>query len=143
MTVYADTGFLISLYGGDANSAAATAMVQGQPVFILTPLGEAEFLNAVELRVFRKQWTSSEARLVSERFLQHVGAGVFQVEPFSSEIWKEALNLAGRHTASLGIRTLDLLHVATVKVLKADAFYTFDQRQRKLAKAVHLRVAPA
>lgn len=142
MIVYADTGFLVSLYGGDANSAAATAVVQGEPVFLLTPLVEAEFLNAVELRVFRKQWTRREARVVTEKFLQHVGAGVFQTEPFSPEVWKEALTLSRRHTAALGIRTLDLLHVAAVKVLKPDAFYTFDQRQGKLAKAERLRVAP-
>jgi predicted nucleic acid-binding protein len=142
LIVYGDTGFLVSLYGGDANSAAATAAVEGEPVFILTPLGEVEFLNAIELRVFRKQWTRSEARVVNEKFLQHVGSGVFQIEPFSAEIWQEALTFSRRHTAALGVRTLDLLHVAAVKVLKPDAFFTFDQRQRKLAKAERLRVAP-
>ena len=47
------------------------------------------------------------------------------------------------NTATLGIRTLDLLHVAAVKVFKPDAFYTFDQRQRNLAKAERLTVMPA
>ena len=64
MIVYADTGFLISLYGQDANSAAATALVKDKLVFILTPPGEAEFSNAVELRKFRKQWTPHEAQAV-------------------------------------------------------------------------------
>jgi len=143
LIVYADTGFLISLYGSDPNSSAATAIVQGQPVFILTPLGEAEFANAVELRVFRKQWTALEGGVVHQKFLHHQGAGVFQMEPLSVEVWQSALTLSRRHTAKLGIRTLDLLHVATVKVLKPDAFYTFDRRQRSLAKAERLRVMPA
>ena len=43
MIAYADTGFLVSLYGQDNHSAAATALVRSKPVFILTALGEAEF----------------------------------------------------------------------------------------------------
>ncbi len=143
MIIYADTGFLVSLYGQDANSAAAIAVIQGKPVFILTPLGEAEFINAAELRVFRKQWTRQEAQAAHANFLHDQGAGVFQMESFSSEVWQTALTLSRRHTAKLGIRTLDLLHVAAVKVLKPDAFYTFDRRQRNLAKAERLPVMPA
>jgi predicted nucleic acid-binding protein len=143
LIVYADTGFLISLYGQDANSAAAIAVTQGKPVFLLTPLGEAEFINGVELRVFRKQWTRQEARAALADFLHDQGAGVFQMESFSSEVWQTAWTLSRRHTAKLGIRTLDLLQVAAVKVFKPDAFYTFDQRQRNLARAERLRVMPA
>ncbi len=143
MIAYADTGFLISLYGEDDLSSAATALVRSKPVFILTPLGEVEFTNATELRVFRKDWTRREARAVRERFLQHLGAGVFQVEESPSEVWQVAISLSRRRTASLGSRTLDLLHVAAVLVFKPDVFYTFDERQRKLAKAERLRVLPA
>jgi predicted nucleic acid-binding protein len=143
LIVYADTGFLISLYGQDANSPAAVAVTQGKPVFILTPLGEAEFINGLELRVFRKQWMRQEARAALADFLHDQGAGVFQKESFNSDVWQTALTLSRRHTAKLGIRTLDLLHVAAVKVFNPDAFYTFDRRQRNLAKAERLRVEPA
>jgi len=36
-----------------------------------------------------------------------------------------------------------LLHVAAVEVFQPEAFYTFDQRQRHLAKAERLRLMPA
>jgi predicted nucleic acid-binding protein len=143
LIAYADTGFLISLYGQDDHSAAATALVMSKPVFILTSLSEAEFTNAVELQVFRKQWTRREARLVHEHFLQHQGAGIFQMEPLGSEVWEKALILSRRYSAKLGTRTLDLLHVAAALFLKPDVFYTFDKRQRRLAKAERLRVLPA
>jgi predicted nucleic acid-binding protein len=143
LIVYADTGFLISLYGQDDHTAAATALVQSKPVFMLTSLGEAEFTNAVELRVFRKEWTRREARSVQELFLQHQAAGVFRVEPLVSEVWEKALVLSRRHSANFGTRTLDLLHVATALVLRPEVVYTFDKRQRKLARAEHLRVLPA
>ncbi|HLI33751.1 MAG TPA: type II toxin-antitoxin system VapC family toxin [Terriglobia bacterium] len=143
MIAYADTGFLISLYGEDDNSAQASALIKRQPVFILTPLGEMEFLNAVELRVSRKDWTSREARAVREEFVRHQGVGLFQMELLGSEVWRTARNLSRRHTAKLGVRTLDLLHVAAAIAFKPEAFYSFDQRQRKLATVEGLHVLPA
>ena len=143
MIAYADTGFLVSLYGRDDHSAAATALVTSRPVFILTALVEAEFINALQLRVFRKEWRQREARSVHELFLQHQAAGIFRAESLTSEVWEKALLLARRYSAKLGTRTLDLLHVASVLILKPDVFYTFDKRQRKLAKVEQLRVLPA
>jgi predicted nucleic acid-binding protein len=143
LIVYADTGFLVSLYGQDDHSAAATALVRSKPVFILTALGEAEFTNALELRVFRKEWRRQEARSVRELFLRHQAAGIFRAEPLTSEVWEKALLLARSYSAKLGTRTLDLLHVASVLILRPDVFYTFDKRQRKLAKVERLRVLPA
>ena len=143
MIAYADTGFLVSLYGQDDHSATATALVKSRPVLILTPLGEAEFTNAIELRVFRNEWTRREARFVHEHFLQHQAAGVFRMESLSSEAWEKALILSRRYSAKLGTRTLDLLHVAAALVLKPEVFYTFDMRQHKLARAERLRVLPA
>ena len=143
MIAYADTGFLVSLYGQNDHSAAATALVRSKPVFILTALGEAEFTNALELRVFRKEWRRREARLVHELFLQHQAAGIFRAQPLTSEVWEKALVLAQRYSAKLGTRTLDLLHVASVLILRPDVFYTIDKRQQRLAKAERLRVLPA
>lgn len=143
MIAYADTGFLVSLYGDDDHSAVAAALVKARPVFTLTPLGDAEFTNAVQLRVFRKEWTRREARLVQEQFLWHQAAGVFRIEPLGTEVWDKALVLSHRHSAKLGTRTLDLLHVAAALALKPDVFYTFDVRQRKLAKAERLHILPA
>jgi predicted nucleic acid-binding protein len=46
-----------------------------------------------------------------------------------------ARQLSRRHTATLGTRTLDTLHVAAAIVLHADSFYTFDRAQARLARA--------
>lgn len=143
MIAYADTGFLMSLYGHDGHSAAASALVKQQPIFLLTPLGDAEFTNALELQVFRKQWTRREARLVREEFLRHQGAGVFRIEQLSPECWEKAIAMSRRRTATLGTRTLDLLHVAAAIVLNADVLYSFDERQRRLAASERLPVLPA
>lgn len=143
MIAYADTGFLISLYADDHNSVPARALTGNRPVFVLTPFGETEFLHVLQLRVFRKEWTYREASAVRDIFLVHQRAGLFHPEPFSPEIWQTAQTISFRHAAKLGVRTLDLLHVAAVLNLKPDAFYSFDERQRRLAKAEGLDVLPA
>lgn len=80
--------------------------------------------------------------MVRESFFQHLAAGIFRVEPLVPEAWEKALDLARRHSAKLGTRTLDLLHVAAAIVLRAEVLYTFDDRQRKLAHAERLRILP-
>ena len=143
MIVYADTGFLISLYGRDINSSEAMNLARSKPVFLVTPLVEAEFANALELRVFRKDWTRREAQSVSDLFQHHRMGGVMRVSPFTLEMWERTLLLSRKHTAKIGTRTLDVVHVASASALRPDAFYSFDERQRALARLEKLKVLPA
>jgi len=48
--------------------------------------------------------------------------------------------IAQQATARLGIRTLDLIHVAAAAELEADALFSFDERQRRLAKELKLKL---
>ena len=144
MTAYADTSLLLSLYVQDGNSPAAISRVQDhRPVLLLTPWGEAEFANAVELRIFFRQWTAREAHAVWDRFFEHLRAGVLQAADPPPNLSELVRLLARRHTSKLGIRTLDIVHVASALLLKPEVFYTFDRRQAKLARAEGLRVLPA
>lgn len=97
----------------------------------------------MESLVFRNYWSRSEASAVMNGFLQQRSTGVFRALPFASEMWDKAAELSRLHTAAIGTRTLDVLHVAAALLLKPDVFFTFDKRQAKLAKAMRLKVAPA
>jgi predicted nucleic acid-binding protein len=144
LNAYADTSLLISLYGRDVNTLAAISLVQSHhPTFFLTPFGEAEFTNGIELRLFQGQWTPPEVRSVLDDFRSDVGAGVIRLEELPPEVWPLTMTLSRRHSAKLGTRTLDVLHVASALILKPDVFLTFDDRQRKLARAEGMRVLPA
>ncbi len=52
-----------------------------------------------------------------------------------------AAALSRRHSASVGTRSMDILHVAAAKALRADEFISFDSRQRVLAMTLGLKVA--
>jgi predicted nucleic acid-binding protein len=142
LIAYADTGFLVSLYGQDHQSAEARILARLGPIFILTPFGEAEFSNAVKLQVFRKLWTRPQAEAVYANLLHHQSTATIRSLPFPAEAWERALKLTRRHSGKLGTRALDVLHVASALVLKPDVFLTFDKRQSKLAKAEGLQVLP-
>jgi predicted nucleic acid-binding protein len=108
---------------------------------LITPFGELELVNAVQLRLFRKEVRPAQARAAYRAFRADLRDGVLALRPLPEQVFTQARTLASRWTARLGARSLDIIHVASAIVLRADAFETFDDRQRKLAKAADLVVA--
>ncbi|HEV2177535.1 MAG TPA: type II toxin-antitoxin system VapC family toxin [Terriglobia bacterium] len=141
MSIYADTSFLVSLYIPDENSAEAEHRMASNPSAWLTPLHVAEWTHAVEQQVFRKVATREEADLVHERFKQHRESRLWKEVALPESAFDLCAELARRHAARLGVRTLDTLHVASALALAADRFWTFDERQEKLARAAGLKTA--
>jgi len=54
-----------------------------------------------------------------------------------------ARRLSRRHTAKVGTRSLDIIHVASALLLRPEVFYSFDERQRRLAETEGLTVRPS
>jgi predicted nucleic acid-binding protein len=141
LSAYADTSFLVSLYVLDGNSARAAARIKSASLPIsLTLFNEVEITNAFYLRLFRKEVDPGQIRAAQSIFQEDIENGIFEVRPLSSGVFDRAKQLAEKHTQRLGTRTLDVLHVASALVLKADTFLTFDVNQGKLAKAEGLVV---
>jgi len=57
------------------------------------------------------------------------------------DAFERCADLARRYGPKFGMRTLDTLHVACALELEAERFWTFDERQAKLAKAVGLKTS--
>lgn len=141
MSTYADTSFLVSLYVFDDNSPQASAIfAEVSFPFLLTPLLEAEIVNAFYLRIFRKESREKQIMTSLELFGKDVRSGVFELKSFSNEIFRQASQISSRRTAKLGTRTLDLLHVASAVFLQTERFCTFDKKQSELARAEGLVV---
>jgi predicted nucleic acid-binding protein len=141
LKIYADTSFLVSLYSPDANSVAAARTMQASRADrLLSVFGELEVVNAMGLRVFRKEVSATQAQSSLNDFEQDLRAGVFQLKPLPEQVFERARQLSRQTTPKLGTRTADLLHVATALELAADCLYTFDQQQRKLAQTLRLKL---
>jgi predicted nucleic acid-binding protein len=105
---------------------------------ITTPFGELELANALQLRLFCRELPAAQTGAAYAAFRDDVTAGVFVIKPMSAEVYAQARRLAQRWTRTLGTPTLDIIHVASAIALRAEAFHTFDERQRTLARAVRL-----
>lgn len=140
MNAYADTSFLVSLYSLDTNSVRAASEIERlNPTILLTPLVELELTNALELRVFRREAQASQVRAARSRMREHLEAGFFYLQAMPPTAFERAAQIARRRSARLGLRALDILHVASALLLRAEIFLTFDRRQLRLARVERLR----
>lgn len=138
MIIYADTSFLVSLYITDQHSIVSRQQVLTADGLWLTPLHRAEWAHAIAQHVFRGELSGSEAHEMHRQLHQDESDGIWIAASIPEEAFEACADLGRRYGPKLGVRTLDSLHVATALELKAKRFWTFDDRQRKLAKAAGL-----
>ena len=134
-----DTSFLVSLYLTDQHSPESRRRIISAPSIWFTPLHNAEWTHALGQHVFRGQLSLSESQRMHARMEDHQRTGRWILLPMPEDAFDVCAELARRYGPKLGVRTLDSLHVACALELKADRFWTFDERQAKLAKAEGLK----
>ena len=150
MKSYPDTSFLFAFYLLQSNSAAAAAHAKTmtEPLHVAEPL-LYEFRQALRFQVWRHAGnpregiTAADAQAALSQFDADLadGTAVLVSCPLV-DVFREADRLSDRHTRQGGHRSLDVLHVATARVLGAEELLTFDGNQRRLATAEGLRVGP-
>jgi len=138
LIVYVDTSFLVAAYVVDAQSLVVANLLASHPHLCLTPFHCSEAANAIYRQVFTGRLSLPGAKTAWQSFEADTAAGVWQTVDFPTLAWDVCIGLALRFSATIGVRTLDSLHVACALELKADRFWTFDERQARLAEAVGL-----
>ena len=142
--VCADTSFLISLYGNDENSVAAgTHRAASDAPLVVHPIIDFEYANAVRALVFRHRIEPEQC----DRWLAYYDAEKAQGFLISAvldqnAVFAAAAKISATHTSAAGNRAYDILHIAAAKVLGATEFWSFDAKQRELARAEGLVVGP-
>jgi predicted nucleic acid-binding protein len=101
-----------------------------------------EAVNALQLRVSRKEISAKQAKASWDDLVQDLRSGVLTLLSLPDAAFERARALSLQATARLGTRTADLLHVAAALEMGAERLYSFDRQQRKLAQAVRLKVNP-
>jgi predicted nucleic acid-binding protein len=144
MVAYADTSFLVSLYGRDANSELAQDIAANlNAPLAYTPFLRHEARNAIRLAFFRKEITADECQSVIAAIEADTKTGALVETAVAwAEVYAEAEALSAAHTAKLGTRASDVLHVAAAAALGSKDFFTFDARQKALAAKAGMKVKP-
>jgi hypothetical protein len=110
---------------------------------VFTALQAPEVGNAFELGDFRGLFSAADAAAARANLEQDLRSGRLVKTAVN---WPLAFRvgsvLSKRHSATTGTRSMDILHVAAAKSLRASEFISFDGRQRLLATGLGLRVAP-
>ncbi len=138
MNVYADSSFLVSGYVQDAHSAEAVRRLALRPSIWITQLNRSEVAHAIHRYVFRGVLSPAEASRDWSSFQRDCLSKVLTLVDLPEKTWDTSIDLGRRYGATLGVRTLDSLHVACALELNAQKFWTFDERQAQLAEAVGL-----
>jgi len=104
----------------------------------VTPFHRAEVSHALFNQVFRGKLSASIASQTWRSFETDVARMIWKTAEVPDGIWETSIDLARRFGPALGVRTLDSLHVACALELRAQRFWTFDERQVRLAEAMGL-----
>lgn len=144
MDAYADASFLLSLLLEDSNTREANRWaLEIKDGFPYTNFHRLEVKNGVRLAVFRKEIKEPKRQLVLRQIEHDLADGILvAVNVRWSEIFSLAETLSADFTEVEGHRAGDILHVALALETKAKVFFTFDRRQKALAKAAGLKVKP-
>lgn len=144
MSHYADSSFLVSCYVTDAHTAQAKAYLSAHSVpLIFTALHDLEVRNALKLGVFRGLFTAAAGAAAWANLERDLKLGrLVRTSVKWPLAFRIASQLSDQHSVLTGTRSLDVLHVALARSLRATELLSFDGRQRALALNVGLRIAP-
>jgi len=136
-----DTGTALKLVVEEPLSPAVREFVAERRVPVpYSRLIEVEMENALQALCFRGEISGRQLAAAKDLIGDLVREGRFRrVDLSLDRIAEETYTLAGEVTLKTGCRTLDLMHVATAKLLGSSEFVSTDRRQLKAADLCGLR----
>ncbi len=141
--IYLDTSAFLKLYIREDGSEIVQQCLESQTDPVPMPdILRCEFLNALRLKVYWNELDDSTVDRLLTLFDDRLLRGQYAVVEIDGSRRISDFRQLSAHTASLGCRTLDVLHVVTALQLSPDRFISFDQRRRSLAAAAGLAVEP-
>jgi hypothetical protein len=106
-----------------------------------THLHEIELKNGLRLKQFRREANQQRIQASIQLIDRDLAAGVLHRPSLSwLDVFRNAEKLSRRYSALAGCRSLDLLHVASARLLRITDFLTYDQRQAALAAKAGLKI---
>ncbi|MEX1118413.1 MAG: type II toxin-antitoxin system VapC family toxin [Terrimicrobiaceae bacterium] len=127
----------------DSPSAISLVEEAGDPV-IFSHIHGIEIPNAIRFKRFRGEITKTQESSALRVYMSDIDAGRLARADYQlSEVFIRAEKLSAKYSAKTGSRSLDVLHVAAAIECGCTDLASFDERQRKLAKLVGLKLIPS
>jgi predicted nucleic acid-binding protein len=142
MLTYADTSFIVALYLIQGRSYRAIEIAErlSEPL-PLTPLLLLDFRNALNLAIKRGEISTKERDDMWKNLEREISDGAFvRISPSVKEVNRLACQLSDRHGPTIGPESLNLLHLASAKILGVKKFITFETRQAQAGKAEGFKI---
>ena len=139
--VYIDTSAIVKLYIRESDSRSLSEWIKknNEPL-PLTSLIELEFINALKLKQFRNEIGREDFNSILLKLQEHEKKGVYYRPPMDwTVVFSHAHDLSKNHTAEIGSRSLDILHIASALFLKIEKVLTYDEKQAQLALLAGLK----
>jgi predicted nucleic acid-binding protein len=139
---YADSSFLVALFARSDHTQAALQIwrkVREVPL-PFTPLHRLEVRNAIRRKVFTRETSESSAREALAQLDAAVNLDLLHLPLSWTEALRECESLGAQLTQKLGVRSYDLLHLASALQTGHDTLLTFDKVQAAAARQLALTV---
>ena len=139
MSIYADSSCLVALYLADRRLAQAQRLRAQHARVWLTPLHRVELAHSVARQALMKKISAAEAQEVLAQFQEDRKSRVWIEVNLPERTFDRCVQLVQQYSGRVPMATLDTLHIASALELGAERFWTFDERQAKLARTVGLK----
>lgn len=143
MRIYYDTSVLVKLFIPEIGSRKYAEFVRkNKKPLLINIFQETELKNAFALKAFRKEIVKKELNGIMKQIENDFNTQTLIRQPLEfGQLFALINELSGKHTISIGCRTLDIIHVAAASLLGFDKILTNDSRQKELAKKIGIKVA--
>jgi predicted nucleic acid-binding protein len=142
LTIYADSSFFVSLYVPNQHFKKAQRLVPRHAEIWFTPLHRAEWAHALAQHLLQGRISDAQAQAFRDHLERDRQSRFWSEVALPERAFDRCIQIVQQHSRRLPMATLDTLHIACALELGAERFYTFDERQAKLAQAVGLKASP-
>ena len=136
-TCYLDTSALAKRYLDEERSDEVDEFLGEQTLLLITPLVRTEMRSLFARRRRMKELDATLEMQLYSTFVDDIRQGYFIEHDVSARVFEGATNLIAQ-LPSIGIRTLDALHLAAAQQLGADLLVTADATMRDAARELGL-----
>ena len=142
MSVYYDSGVLVKLHVREERSDDLARFVADRAeAIIVNGLHEWEAGNALRLKRFREEIGDEQLSASMAMVTGDLASGrLIRSGVDWQSVYAEAERLSVATTTEVGVRTIDLVHVAAALVRGASGLVSLDRRQRAAADLAGLSV---